>query len=182
MKTRSIRIQKIILQSLYGVGVLSIALLAPNVFSAFGKIRKGKFRNENYRFKRSIRRLMEEGLIVLQKTPKGEFARLTPEGEKRAMMIHAGEVKIKKPVSWDGKWRVVVYDFSEEKKALRDRLRATLVGFGFVRLQKSIWVYPYECEDLIDLIKADFKIGRDILYMVAERVENDRWLRGIFKI
>ena len=47
---------------------------------------------------------------------------------------------------------------------------------GFVRLQDSVWVYPYDCEDLIVLLKADFKIGKDVLYMIVDELQGD-WER-----
>ena len=51
---------------------------------------------------------------------------------------------------------------------------------GFLRLKDSVWVYPYDCEDLVTLMKADFKIGKDILYIIAETIENDSWLKKEF--
>ena len=95
-------------------------------------------------------------------------------------MLYAGEAGIKKPKHWDGKWRIVIYDLKERKRGLRDKLRNTLASFGFIRLQHSVWIYPYDCEDLIMLIKADFKIGKDILYLIVEKVENDIWLKRSF--
>ncbi len=51
---------------------------------------------------------------------------------------------------------------------------------GFVRLQDSVWVFPYDCEDFISLVKAELKIGSAILYMVVEHIENDTHLRAHF--
>lgn len=53
---------------------------------------------------------------------------------------------------------------------------------GFVRLQDSVWVYPYDCEDLITLLKADLKVGKDVLYVVADRIEYDQPLRTLFDL
>ena len=32
------------------------------------------------------------------------------------------------------------------------------------------------------LIKADFKVGKDILYIIADSIENDRWIRNYFGV
>jgi len=53
---------------------------------------------------------------------------------------------------------------------------------GFVRLQNSVWVYPYDCEDLVKLLKADFRIGREVLYVIADSIENDMWMRKEFSL
>lgn len=52
--------------------------------------------------------------------------------------------------------------------------------YGFVRLQDSAWIYPYDCEDLIALAKANFRIGVNVLYMIVEKLEHDKYLREHF--
>ena len=58
----------------------------------------------------------------------------------------------------------------------------TLRDIGFIRLQNSVWVYPYDCEDLITLLKADFRVGKDVLYLVVEAMENDKEIRKHFRL
>ncbi|VAW19183.1 hypothetical protein MNBD_BACTEROID05-1044, partial [hydrothermal vent metagenome] len=70
----------------------------------------------------------------------------------------------------------------ERKRGVRDKLRKALVNFGFIKLQNSIWVYPYECEEFITMLKADLKTGKDILYIVADKVEYDKNFKGNFKL
>ena len=81
---------------------------------------------------------------------------------------------------WDGKWRILSFDISEKNRNNRNLLRGTLSKVGFVRLHHSAWVYPHNCEDFIQLLKLDFKFGRNVLYIVAEEIENDYWLRKHF--
>jgi len=81
---------------------------------------------------------------------------------------------------WDGRWRVLIFDIPEERKLLREKVRHTLVSIGFERLQDSVWIYPYDCEDLIALIKVDFQIGREVLYLIVDSLENDGHLRKLF--
>jgi len=57
-----------------------------------------------------------------------------------------------------------------------------LKAIGFVQLQKSVWVFPYDCEDLIILLKADFKVGKDVLYMIVDKIENDREIKKVFNL
>ena len=58
--------------------------------------------------------------------------------------------------------------------------RRFMAEYGFVRLQDSVWIYPYDCEDLIALAKASLRIGADVLYMIVERLERDKHLREHF--
>lgn len=168
-------LKKTILNAVYTAGVLSVALLSPTTAGAILKL-TGK--NKNYRARRAVSRLIEDGLLKKE----DDFLRLTSLGEQKAKMLYAGEITIKKPNRWDGKWRIVIYDLKEAKKHLRDKLRMTLNSIGFMKLQNSVWVYPYDCEDLIALIKADFKIGKEVLYMIVEHLENDRGIKKIFNL
>ena len=45
-----------------------------------------------------------------------------------------------------------------------------------------MWVYPYDCEDIIGLLKTDFGVGKDVLYIIADEIENDRHLRHEFDL
>ena len=48
---------------------------------------------------------------------------------------------------WDRRWRVLVFDIAEEKREVRDRLRAKLKELGFGMIQKSVWLSPHPFED-----------------------------------
>ncbi|KKT75590.1 MAG: hypothetical protein UW71_C0001G0001, partial [Parcubacteria group bacterium GW2011_GWB1_44_7] len=56
------------------------------------------------------------------------------------------------------------------------------LSVGFMKLQKSVWVYPYDCEDFVNLIKADFKIGKDLLYLIVDSIENDKFIKEYFQL
>ncbi len=90
------------------------------------------------------------------------------------LYLEQSDFKIQKPKRWDKKWRVLIFDIRERQRGIRDKLRRALINIGFARLQNSVWIYPYDCEDLVTLLKADFRIGKDILYLVVDELEFDR--------
>jgi DNA-binding transcriptional regulator PaaX len=102
---------------------------------------------------------------------------LTKKGERELEKI--GDV-ITKPKKWDGKWRILIFDITETKKSTRDNIRRTLINIGFIKLQNSVWVFPYDCEDLITLLKVDLMVGKEMLYIIADKIENDSILKGRF--
>ena len=61
-------VQKIILSTIKGAGILSVALISPSVVGAFGKL--GVIRSGNHWVKRSVNRLVERGLLKFEKTEK----------------------------------------------------------------------------------------------------------------
>ncbi len=186
VKRRTIKanLQKAILSTIFALGGLSVAFLAPKMTKVLAKFEpqfmKNKFRK--YSFNRSFTRLKNAGLIVFEKTGKGNFARLTPKGEAKLRQFELKDYKLKKPKRWDGKWRLLIFDVKEEHRNIRDKIRYTLKQIGFIHLQDSVWVYPYDCEDIIMLLKADFKIGKDLLYVIADSIENDQYIRKSFNL
>ena len=172
------KIQKAILGTVAVTGLLTVAMVAPNALQALklfgfnGKLNHSQKNSINY----SRRKLVKEGLLKYEEG----FLRLTEKGRKILEKSEAQNYKIEIPRKWDKKWRVIIFDIREERKSLRNKVRNTLINIGFMCLQKSVWIFPYDCEDLINLIKADFKVGKDVLYMIVDRVENDRKIREYF--
>ena len=183
-KTRKSKIQKILLNSLYTAGIMSLAVFAPNAISILKKFNIGKKRKSNpkYSVRKAINRLRQKGLIVWEENKKGVFLRLTREGEQSLDLMERKEFKISIPKKWDSKWRIIIFDIKEERKGTREKLRNTLINIGFLKIQNSVWVYPYDCEELMTLIKADLKVGKDILYIIADSIENDSWVKKHFNL
>jgi len=163
-------------------GVVLIAATIPNaarLLKYFPGYKKGaKF---NYQAKSALGRLAAKGLVTFDEEDGKRYARITEKGE-RMLQIEAEKTATMKRRKWDRRWRVVIFDVPERRKGVRDRLRRFMDECGFVRLQDSVWIYPYDCEDLIALAKADFRIGADVLYMIVERLERDKHLREHFSL
>ncbi len=119
---------------------------------------------------------------MMEKTSRGSFVVLTKKGKNYVAQWELRGYKVKKPKKWDKKWRVVIFDIPEKRKQLRGEVRTILTGIGFVRLQDSVWIYPYNCEEFVVLLKAELGLGRDVLYLIVDRVEDDRALRIHFKL
>ncbi len=183
-RTRKANLQKAILTAIFAIGGLSVALIAPKMTKILSKLEpefmKSKLRK--YSFNRSLERLKKNNLILWEKTDKGNFMRLTQKGEAKLRQLEVNDYKIEKPKRWDGKWRLLAFDIKEERKNLRNKIRFTLKQIGFMRLQDSLWIYPYDCEDLIMLLKVDFKVGKDLIYIISDSVENDKNLRREFNL
>jgi DNA-binding transcriptional regulator PaaX len=81
---------------------------------------------------------------------------------------------------WDGKWRIVAFDIPEKQRHLRSEMRSVLKRTGFIQLQKSIWVFPHDCEELAVLLKEEVQLKECVLYGVLEKIDNDSSLRKKF--
>lgn len=179
-RARIATVQKAVLFALAAAQGLTVALLAPNalqILEQLGWVKKK--RNFRQTINISVERLSRSGLVSKDNSGRIE---LTKKGEKRLHELKRMHYILEKPKHWDNKWRMVSFDIKESRKEVRDLLRCTLESVGFVRLHKSVWVYPHDCEDFISLLKVDYHSGVEVLYIIAEYIENDGWLRRHFDL
>ena len=139
-------------------------------------------RRDNARIKTAASRLVKQGFAEWENNEGRYVLRVTELGRQR-LNYEKEVLRLKqKPGKWDRRWRMVAFDLPERRRAVRARLRRTMAEIGFVRLQDSVWIFPYDCEDFIMLLKADLKIGKDALYAIVEKLENDKALREHFHL
>ena len=179
-KIRITRLKENILRAIAGIGTISMAIVAPNALQALKIFGVGKkaTAQKNFSYWRSIGRLESDGLVVVERKAGRYSVHLTREREKILSSFSVSRIKKK----WDGRWRIIIFDIAESKRAFRDRVRARLIQFGFLRLQDSVWVFPYDCEDVIAMLKTELKIGQELLYIVALAVENDVFIKRHFDL
>lgn len=106
--------------------------------------------------------LTEEGLnLIFKKFPKLKYGNRT----------------------WDGYWRVVVYDIPEKDKKLRVHLRSQLRYLGFKFLQRSVWVSPFAVENDLEAFLKKERLWGKILVLKSKLpdLESQRWAK-IFKV
>lgn len=172
------RLQRSVLAAAESIAELTTGMLAGSIYKMY-KLVDRREQQKKYRSILAAReRLITNGLLQRN----GKFVELTARGKEKLREWEKCDYKLPHHKQWDGKWRVLIFDVPEKRKKLREKLRNTLRAIGFKWLQDSVWIYPFDCEDFITLLKADFKIGKDVLYLIAEAVENDRKLRDYFGV
>jgi len=162
--------------------VVFIASTAPNaaqLLRFFPGYKKGA--RFNFRIKSVLSRLATKGLVVFVEKGGKRYARITEKG-KHMLDLETARMQVVKKKRWDRRWRLVIFDIPERHRSVRIRLRKFMASCGFERLQDSVWAYPYDCEDLIALVKAEFRIGADALYLIVEQMEHDKHLREHFRL
>ena len=169
-------IQRAILTTIKTVGFVSLAVLAPNAVQYLEPL--GLIPGKRYEetIKRSRERLVKAGLLKYE----NGLVCITKKGEIKLGLLEIKDNRFDKLKKWDGRWRMLIFDIPEKRRSLREKIRLTLTGIGFMRLQDSVWIYPYSCEDLVSLLKADFRVGKDLLYLIVDSIESDKNFRKSF--
>jgi DNA-binding transcriptional regulator PaaX len=171
--------EQAILTSL-GMGtIMALTVCMPNsmrLLKTFGWIPTR--RDPKYTFGTALGRLHVQGLIIL----KDDVCKITDKGKNFLWKLESKYIIIEKPKRWDKRWRLIMFDIKEQDRFQRDAVRVMLQNIGCVRLQNSVWVFPYDCEEAVTLLKANYKIGEELLYVIADEIGEDSWLRKHFKL
>ena len=173
-------IGKDILKSLALAGAVCIAGTSPyfavNLFKTIKGHKKKKICDTFYNLKRY-------GYINFEKKNHQLYISLTDHGKKAAGRFQIDNLEIRKPKKWDKKWRLVIFDIAHLKRIKRELFRGKLKELDFYPLQKSVWVYPYKCNDEIELLRDFFGLSKkEVCLIVADFIENSGFLRKVFKL
>jgi phenylacetic acid degradation operon negative regulatory protein len=100
---------------------------------------------ESWSYRRGLHlqlaRLERRKLIESQRESRSDRAyRLTDAGRLHALGGRDPEACWSRP--WDGRWRLVLFDYPRAKDTVRDNLRRYLRQRGFGHLQNSVWITP----------------------------------------
>jgi hypothetical protein len=170
-----------VLLAVGAAGFLAVAIVAPNALQLFSPLLKKKKRSPKQEVGRNIESLLQKKLMKRVVDAQGNVSlTLTRRGQWEYTLRHTRlEPKQKK---WDKRWRVVVFDVPNTKGNVRSELRRGMKLFGFRMIQRSVWVYPYPCDDFIVILRSHLGVGSDVLYMTVDTIENDFELRREFKL
>ena len=103
---------------------------------------------------------------IIKELPRGRF-KFTRKGRawfRGSLLKYYRDLNIK----WDKKWRVVIFDIPQEMHRERNRFRVRLKSRGFYMIQKSVFVFPYPCEEELADYCHDLKISDHVNILTAE--------------
>ena len=79
--------------------------------------------------------------------------RLTASVGRAPARRRAADLRVRRPVSWDGRWLLLVLRVPEQRRELRHQLTTQLAWAGFGSLGNGLWITPHV--DREALIKAE---------------------------
>lgn len=160
------------------LGFVAIAAVSGNAVQLlkYTPLGNNRRRYKTYEINRSIKKLLDKGFMSKKSHKNIESLVITEKGKKLLQKYELESLVKEKPPKWDKKFRVVIFDISEQRKKTRDRLRMKLRSFGFLCLQNSVWIYPYDCQEIIELLKQYLELKGEVIYMSVDSIENDAWL------
>ncbi len=167
-------VARAVLASIGVVGIVAVGVTCPGLFALVPKEHSRRYSRKT--FTQAARRLRGDYYTAVKQGDAWKFY-LTEKGRALLDAYALGQKTIKPQPKWDGKWHVLIFDIPETARSKRDCVRRTLIEMGFHRLQDSVWVFPYECRQIMNLLRIRHQVIREALYLVVESLDGDHWLR-----
>jgi len=159
---------KDVLKLLCGGVVIPMIFLLPGsalIIKDFLKNQNINKKHEKFRY--FLKQAKEKKLIRVVTKNGNDFLEITDLGRKELLRYDIDELQIRKSKLWDGKWRIVIFDIPERFRNGRIALSRKLKELGFYSLQKSVFVFPYECENEIDFIREFFDVKKFVILLYS---------------
>ena len=185
LKKPKIEITKDVLIGIATAGVIAVAATSPyfivNVLRAFWKEDNPRYKRKN--IYNTFYRLRKQGYLHMEEKNSQLYISLTEQGRAKASWYQINDLSIEKPRKWDTYWRLIIFDIKDKHRVKREALRGLLKRLGVKQLQKSAWVYPYNCRDEINLLRDFFGLEADELRLVvAHDIGDDEFLKKYFQL
>jgi DNA-binding transcriptional regulator PaaX len=113
-------------------------------------------------------RLQRQGLITKTGTYNSAQYSINHTGIKRLERLSfLDKSRQAVPSTWDGRWRLVLFDIPEELRESRYQIRRLLKELGFRQLQLSVWLHPMPVLDGFKAIREAYGIEEHLLLIEA---------------
>ena len=119
-------------------------------------------------YSKTLYKLEQNGYIKRS----GDVISLTDKGEEKALMRHLEHIV--PPKKRDGFSRLIAFDIPEKMRSARDVMRQKLYDFECTKIQKSLYMSPYICEEEITEIARILKLQQHIRVFIISPPSHDR--------
>jgi DNA-binding transcriptional regulator PaaX len=183
--SKSATATKFLLMTLAVGGVVFTGALFPALVSIMNESKQSK-RFSKKQIRGTFDLLKQRRLIEIVREKDGKTrVNLTNKGQTRIKEFCFEELQISKTKQWDKKWRILIYDIPTKPKIYnkaREALRVKIKEIGFIQLQKSVWVCPYECEDEILFLAECYSVTKFIEILTVEKLLHSDQLKRKFEL
>lgn len=106
-----------------------------------------------------LSRMVAKGWLAAERAGRRSYYGLTSRGRR---LLEEGAIRIYGPPrqeEWDGRWTVLAYSIPEDRRALRDRLRARLSWLGFGSLGNGLWLTPHDVREQARAVATELEVS-----------------------
>lgn len=133
------------------------------------------------RLSQTLYHLNKKAWVKLRQRRKGLEVSITNGGLRR-IAKNGPQILLAKPPAWDKKFRIVAFDIPLSRRSAAESFRRRLKGLNFAKLQRSLWIYPYPCEQQITQLAGHYGLKSDITVLLVEKISNAGEFKKIFNL
>lgn len=148
-----------------------LKLLAERPAISIDSLKNKKDTKASYAIARSVKNLVESGLAEIHNSENQKFLKITKKGQKKLNCIKLEGEDALVSIAWDGFWRIIILDISEERKNEREALRYLLKKANFVCIKNTVWISPFPYENLFTNIKKDLGLSTELMIIVTDKLD-----------
>ncbi|MCL5435994.1 MAG: CRISPR-associated endonuclease Cas2 [Patescibacteria group bacterium] len=132
------------------------------------------------RYWRTVEHMKKRGLIRVASKAGKKFISLTSKGQLTVLLDKAK--LFQQPKTWDGKWRVLIFDIPEQARQKREHLRRLLKKNGFSKLQASVFISPYPINrEGVEYLKRS-GLSNYIRILRVDEIDDDAQLKRKYRL
>ena len=125
------------------------------------------------RLRQRLKELKKKKYIKIWQDNEKFIVQITQKGKRKLLQYNLADLSIPTPEKWDARWRIVTYDVPKGKNAAREAIRTTLKRLNFHQLQKSVYLYPYPCNEVVAFLRELYDIGENVKILTVGRLEDE---------
>lgn len=156
-------------------GTVALTVLAPNIFQYLDKMpwarrtyrsRDTRRQDQQRKITKTLYYLKKKGYVEL--VPHGEdfLIKIAKKGRNKVRQMQFSALQVPSPKVWNHHWWIVLADIpSKDYRRQADFFRDKLKKMNFYPLQRTVWVYPFDPRDEVDLVAAYYGVERFLTVM-----------------
>ncbi|TSC89429.1 MAG: phenylacetic acid degradation operon negative regulatory protein [Microgenomates group bacterium Gr01-1014_5] len=134
------------------------------------------------RLRERLKELRKKKYIKIWNDGEKFVLQITQRGRRKLFQHNLADLTIPTPEKWDGRWRIITYDIPKGKDAAREAIRTTLKRLNFHQLQKSVYLYPYPCEEVVMFLRELYDIGENVKILTVGQLEDEEAYKEYFNM
>jgi CRISPR-associated endonuclease Cas2 len=150
-----------------GFGLVSLKGITPLDREFWWALERKKRKRQ---FAQFINYLKKQGYIQIDSLKERHGILLTSKGQRKALIVKY-KLGPKFTKRKDKKWIMIIFDIPEKIRKYRDEFRNFLISLRFQKLQKSVWICPYDVLKNLEEIIQIYSLDRFIRVFFIEEIE-----------
>lgn len=134
-----------------------------------------------WRLKQILKRMHKSKYVEIKEQNGIPIVKLAERGRSKLLKYDIEQMQLDES-KLDGYWRLIVYDVKTTKRQNSEAFRRTISKLKLLKLQKSVYLTPFKCEDEIEYLRQVFNIGSEVIILKVKNLENEGPYRKYFGI